>query len=93
MPTYDYRCSSCRKETEVFQSITAKPIRKCPHCGRMTLKRMIGPGAGILFKGTGFYQTDYKSSKTVPGSGVKPAAKKECKKCEKADTCSAQKDS
>lgn len=71
MPTYDYTCSSCEHAWELFQSITAKPIRKCPQCGRQTAKRMIGMGAGILFKGSGFYCTDYRSE------GYKKAAKSE----------------
>jgi putative FmdB family regulatory protein len=61
MPTYDYVCRSCSAELEVFQAITARPKRKCPTCGRNTLERKIGTGAGILFKGSGFYQTDYRS--------------------------------
>jgi putative FmdB family regulatory protein len=62
MPTYDYVCNKCDHRWEVFQSITAKPIRKCPECGKQAAKRVIGPGAGIIFKGSGFYQTDYRSS-------------------------------
>ncbi len=62
MPTYDYVCRDCGHEWELFQSIKAKPIRKCPECGHLKAKRMIGPGAGIIFKGSGFYQTDYRSS-------------------------------
>lgn len=61
MPTYDYVCTKCDHQWELFQSITAKPVRKCPECGRRTAKRVIGPGAGIIFKGSGFYQTDYRS--------------------------------
>ena len=61
MPTYDYVCSACDHQFELFQSITAKPARKCPACGRLKLRRVIGPGAAILFKGSGFYQTDYRS--------------------------------
>ncbi|MFV0444861.1 MAG: FmdB family zinc ribbon protein [Planctomycetaceae bacterium] len=61
MPTYDYRCSKCNHEWEVFQSIKAEPEKKCPACGKRTAKRVIGPGAGILFKGSGFYLTDYRS--------------------------------
>lgn len=61
MPTYDYRCEACGHELELFQSITASPKRKCPACGKLKLRRRIGPGAGILFKGSGFYQTDYRS--------------------------------
>jgi len=61
MPTYSYTCESCKNEFEQFQTITAKPLRMCPKCGRKGLKRLIGTGAGIIFKGSGFYQTDYRS--------------------------------
>jgi len=61
VPTYDYACEYCGYEFELFQSITAKSIRKCPRCGERALKRLIGSGAGIIFKGAGFYQTDYRS--------------------------------
>ena len=60
MPTYEYRCNACHKKLEVFQSMTAAPLRKCPKCGGR-LKRLIGGGAGIIFKGSGFYATDYRS--------------------------------
>ncbi len=61
MPTYEYHCDACDHEFEEFQSITAKPLKKCPACGRRKLRRLIGPGAAIVFKGSGFYQTDYRS--------------------------------
>lgn len=61
MPTYEYQCSNCGYEFEEFQPITAKPIRKCPQCSKGKLQRLIGCGAGVIFKGTGFYQTDYRS--------------------------------
>ena len=61
MPTYDYICENCEYEFEQFQAITARPIRKCPKCGKLSVQRLIGPGAGIIFKGSGFYQTDYRS--------------------------------
>jgi putative FmdB family regulatory protein len=61
MPTYDYECSACNHSFERFQSITAKPIRKCPSCGRNAARRLIGTGGGIIFRGSGFYQTDYRS--------------------------------
>ena len=61
MPTYEYKCSDCGYDYEQFQSITAKAIRKCPNCGKNTLKRLIGCGAGLIFKGSGFYETDYRS--------------------------------
>jgi putative FmdB family regulatory protein len=59
MPTYDYQCQHCKHEFEVFQSITARPLKKCPECGKNGLKRLISPGAGVIFKGKGFYATDY----------------------------------
>jgi putative FmdB family regulatory protein len=61
MPTYDYVCKSCDHAWELFQSIKAAPVRKCPECGKSKAQRVIGPGAGIIFKGSGFYQTDYRS--------------------------------
>lgn len=61
MPTYDYQCDACGHEFEQFQSITAKPLKKCPECGKPKLKRLIGTGAGVIFKGSGFYETDYRS--------------------------------
>jgi putative FmdB family regulatory protein len=61
MPTYDYHCDACEHEFELFQSITAEPEKKCPECGKKKLRRLIGPGAAIVFKGSGFYKTDYRS--------------------------------
>lgn len=61
MPTYDYVCDACDHEFEEFQSITANPLKKCPACGKNKLRRLIGTGAGIIFKGSGFYETDYRS--------------------------------
>lgn len=69
MPTYDYRCSACGHEFEEFQSITASPLKKCPKCGKAKLVRLIGTGAGVIFKGSGFYETDYRSE------GYKKSAK------------------
>jgi len=71
MPTYEYSCENCGERIEKFQSIKAGPVRKCPRCGKLTLKRLIGSGAGIIFKGSGFYQTDYRSE------SYKTAAKNE----------------
>jgi putative FmdB family regulatory protein len=61
MPTYDYVCDACGHALEIFHSITETPKKKCPKCGKPKLTRKIGAGAGILFKGGGFYQTDYRS--------------------------------
>lgn len=63
MPTYDYKCEHCGHAFELMQKMTAKVKRKCPKCGKLKLIRLIGPGAGIIFKGTGFYETDYKHKK------------------------------
>ncbi|MBU4201266.1 MAG: zinc ribbon domain-containing protein [Verrucomicrobia bacterium] len=60
MPTYEYECKQCRKTFDVFQNITAKPLKQCPVC-KGKVRRLIGKGAGIIFKGSGFYQTDYRS--------------------------------
>ncbi len=79
MPTYEYRCEACGHEFEKFQSITAEPIKKCPICGKNRCKRLIGIGAGLIFKGSGFYITDYRSSgykeraKAETGGNSKPA--------------------
>jgi len=61
MPTYDYECDACGHRFEQFQPITAKPVRKCPKCGKSKVRRLIGSGAGVIFRGSGFYQTDYRS--------------------------------
>ena len=59
MPTYDYKCSDCNYSFEYFQPMSAEPLKECPQC-KGNLKRIIGTGAGPIFKGSGFYQTDYK---------------------------------
>lgn len=61
MPTYDYRCDGCGHTLEIFQSMSEGAKRKCPECGTLKLQRLIGAGAGIVFKGSGFYETDYRS--------------------------------
>ena len=73
MPTYDYICDKCQHKFEHFQSIKSRPVRKCPKCGKLSVQRLIGAGAGIIFKGSGFYQTDYRSE------GYKKAAESEKK--------------
>jgi putative FmdB family regulatory protein len=92
MPTYEYECKNCGKHHEAFQSITAKPLSNCPHCKKKNaLKRLIGSGGGVIFKGSGFYQTDYRSSSyqkaaekekpktaSCPASGSCQKASKSC---------------
>ena len=80
MPTYDYRCKACGHEFELFQSMSAKPERTCPRCGKKALERLIGTGAALLFKGSGFYQTDYRTeSYRKAAEADKPAAPAESK--------------
>src|SRR5438128_2422255 len=61
MPTYEYKCDACGEKFEKFQSIKADAIRKCPFCGKNKVQRLISTGAGLIFKGSGFYITDYRS--------------------------------
>ena len=61
MPTYEYKCTACEHRFEAFQSITEDPVRICPICGKEKVERLISAGAGLLFKGSGFYITDYRS--------------------------------
>jgi putative FmdB family regulatory protein len=72
MPTYEYQCSACDHAFEALQSMTEAKLDKCPQCGKKKLHRLIGTGSGVIFKGTGFYETDYKK-KDVPKSDTKPA--------------------
>ena len=81
MPTYEYACEACGHEFEQFQNITASPIKKCPSCAKRKVKRLISGGSGFLFKGDGFYITDYRSE------GYKQAAKKDSESASgKSDT-------
>ena len=99
MPTYEYICENCGHEFEQFQSITARPLRVCPTCGKRRLKRLIGVGSAVIFKGSGFYQTDYRSEsykkaeKSEKPTADKDTAKKDTseKKAESKDTTPAKK--
>ena len=75
MPTYDYVCTKCGHQFEAFQSMKDALLVKCPQCGRKSLKRLLGVGAGLIFKGSGFYETDYKkaSAKKPDGAAEKTA--------------------
>jgi putative FmdB family regulatory protein len=61
MPTYDYQCQACGHSWELFQSMNDNPVKSCPKCKKRKAKRLLGVGAGLIFKGTGFYETDYKN--------------------------------
>ena len=68
MPTYEYQCCACDHSFELFQSIKARSVRKCPKCGKLKVRRVLGIGAGVIFKGSGFYQTDYRSESYRKGA-------------------------
>jgi putative FmdB family regulatory protein len=91
MPTYEYQCEACDERFEVFQSITAKPLRKCPECGKGKVKRLIGTGAGIIFKGSGFYETDYRSDSYKKAEKAEKDAAKPKSDDKKSDTKSESK--
>ena len=80
MPTYSYQCAACGHEFDRFQQITEKPVKVCPSCSRRKVRRLISGGAGIIFKGSGFYQTDYRSeeykSRAKADSDKSPASGK-----------------
>jgi putative FmdB family regulatory protein len=84
MPTYDYVCDACEHEFELFQSINEDKKKKCPECGKNKLRRLFGTGAAVVFKGSGFYETDYRSE------SYKKAAEKD-KKSAKSDGDSGKK--
>src|SRR5579883_589749 len=81
MPTYEYQCDACQHNFDEFQSFSDPPLKKCPKCGKPKLRRLIGTGAAIIFKGSGFYQTDYRSESYKAAAkaeqeSAKPAADK-----------------
>ncbi|MFH1848384.1 MAG: FmdB family zinc ribbon protein [Candidatus Omnitrophota bacterium] len=80
MPTYDYKCAKCGHRFEAFQSIKAEPLTECPKC-KGAVQRIIGLGGGIIFKGSGFYETDYKRKPEPKTSCDSKGTKKECEGC------------
>jgi putative FmdB family regulatory protein len=80
MPTYDYECRACDHTFEKFQSMSAGVLRKCPECGKLKLRRLIGCGAGVIFKGSGFYETDYKR-KSPSAGGSNGKSEGSCESC------------
>jgi putative FmdB family regulatory protein len=81
MPTYEYECKACGHRFEEAQSMTAVPLKKCPKCKKNKVSRLISSGSGFIFKGSGFYATDYRkgSAPSCPSSGSKPG----CSACPK----------
>ena len=93
MPTYDYECDACEHKFELFQSINEPVKKKCPECGKPKLRRLFGTGAAVVFKGSGFYQTDYRSEsykkgaeKDKPATESKSDSKSEKKSESKSET-------
>lgn len=91
MPTYDYVCDACGHQFELFQSITAGKKRKCPQCGKNKLRRLFGTGAAIVFKGSGFYKTDYRSEsyKKAAAADKPKSSKDKSSKSSKSETSSS----
>lgn len=84
MPTYEYECKKCGHLFEILQSIKDSPLRKCPACGKNALQKVISGGAGLIFKGSGFYLTDYKEKPAKAKDTGKPKEKTEAKPKPKA---------
>lgn len=85
MPTYEYQCDACHHNFDEFQSFSEKPLKKCPKCGKPKLRRLFGSGAGVIFKGSGFYQTDYRSeSYKAAAKAEQPATDKGSGSAEKS---------
>ena len=83
MPTYDYICNDCEKLYEYFQSMSDAPIKECPECKKNSLRRVISGGTGLIFKGSGYYLTDYKNKKTQSSENKKSNKKKKDNKSKK----------
>ncbi|MHB8973920.1 MAG: FmdB family zinc ribbon protein [Pirellulaceae bacterium] len=95
MPTYDYQCGACQHEFEAFHAMSAPVMRKCPECGALKLKRLIGAGAAVVFKGSGFYQTDYRSEsykkRAAEDASASSSTKSDAKTDAKSDKSSGSK--
>ena len=83
MPTYDYICNNCEKTYEYFQSMSDAPKKECPECEKNSLRRVISGGTGLIFKGSGYYLTDYKNKKTKSSENQKSNKKKKDNKSKK----------
>jgi putative FmdB family regulatory protein len=87
MPTYDYACKACGHRFEQFQSISSDPLKKCPQCNKAKLERLIGAGAGVIFKGSGFYETDYRGGSYQSDAQKDADAQKPADKGDKGGGC------
>jgi putative FmdB family regulatory protein len=87
MPTYEYECGACKHAFERFQPMTSKPVRTCPACGSRRVRRLLGTGAALIFKGAGFYATDHRSESYKEGAKkdkpAAPAPADACASCKK----------
>jgi len=92
MPTYEYQCDACGNKFEKFQSITSAPIKKCPKCGKNKVRRLISTGAGLIFKGSGFYITDYRSDSYKEKAKSESGEKSDAAKTDSAKTDSSKPD-
>jgi len=94
MPTYDYECDACGHKFELFQSMKDEPERKCPECKKLKLRRLFGTGAALMFKGSGFYTTDYRSDSYKKDAAADKSSSKSTESSSKSDTsCSGDKSS
>ena len=93
MPTYDYECDACGHEFELFQGINDPVKRKCPECGKLKLRRLFGTGAAIVFKGSGFYQTDYRSDSYKKGAEQDKKSKSDSSSSDSSSSDSSSSDS
>lgn len=91
MPTYDYECDACGHEMEVFQGINDEVLKKCPECNKKKLRRLFGTGGAIVFKGTGFYQTDYRSESYKKGEKAAKEATSSTKDSKSSDSSKSSK--
>lgn len=91
MPTYEYECRECGHIFEVFQSITADPVKECPKCNGK-VRRLIGTGIGLIFKGSGFYITDYKNVKSTDSGGQEKTSDSKSSKKKTSESSEKSKD-
>lgn len=87
MPTYQYECEACGHAFEILQTMTEAKLRKCPKCAKFKLSRLIGGGSGLIFKGSGFYQTDYKKSSAPAGESKTETKTEPPKPCGGSCSC------